>query len=97
MPSEVDVLVVGLGPVGAMLAHLLARHGVSVMAIDKARRSYQPDVVQHYFTHAHELISDLRLLLGASVMPVVAVMVNMAGPLSGSMSRMMAESVGSTA
>ncbi|AJW45478.1 nucleotide-binding protein [Ralstonia mannitolilytica] len=27
------------------------------------RRSYQPDVVQHYFTHAHELISDLRLLL----------------------------------
>ncbi len=27
------------------------------------RRSYQPDVVQHYFTHAHQLISNLRLLL----------------------------------
>nr|WP_316857223.1 bifunctional 3-(3-hydroxy-phenyl)propionate/3-hydroxycinnamic acid hydroxylase [Ralstonia sp. LMG 32965] len=40
MPSEVDVLVVGLGPVGAMLAHLLARHGVSVMAIDKAPDIY---------------------------------------------------------
>lgn len=40
LPSEVDVLVVGLGPVGAMLAHLLARHGVSVMAIDKAPDIY---------------------------------------------------------
>ncbi|MEE2977559.1 MAG: bifunctional 3-(3-hydroxy-phenyl)propionate/3-hydroxycinnamic acid hydroxylase [Pseudomonadota bacterium] len=40
MPSQVDVLVVGLGPVGAMVAHLLAREGVSVMAIDKAPDIY---------------------------------------------------------
>lgn len=40
LPSQVDVLVVGLGPVGAMVAHLLAREGVSVMAIDKAPDIY---------------------------------------------------------
>ncbi|WP_431121810.1 bifunctional 3-(3-hydroxy-phenyl)propionate/3-hydroxycinnamic acid hydroxylase [Variovorax paradoxus] len=31
---DTDVLVVGLGPVGAALANLLGRHGVRVMAID---------------------------------------------------------------
>lgn len=40
LPFQVDILVVGLGPVGAMVAHLLARHGVSVMAIDKAPDIY---------------------------------------------------------
>lgn len=40
MPSQVDILVVGLGPVGAMVANLLARHGVSVIAIDKAPDIY---------------------------------------------------------
>ncbi|MFX8063358.1 FAD-dependent monooxygenase, partial [Acinetobacter baumannii] len=40
MPSQIDILVVGLGPVGAMVANLLARHGVSVMAVDKAPDIY---------------------------------------------------------
>jgi len=34
--TDVDVLVVGLGPVGAALANLLGRYGVRVLAIDKA-------------------------------------------------------------
>jgi 3-(3-hydroxy-phenyl)propionate hydroxylase len=34
--SDVDVLIVGLGPVGAALANLLGRYGVRVLAIDKA-------------------------------------------------------------
>jgi 3-(3-hydroxy-phenyl)propionate hydroxylase len=33
---DVDVLVVGLGPVGAALANLLGRYGVRVLAIEKA-------------------------------------------------------------
>ncbi|MGF6875069.1 3-(3-hydroxy-phenyl)propionate hydroxylase [Paraburkholderia sp. MM5477-R1] len=36
LPSVVDVLVVGFGPVGAALANLLASHGVQVLVIDKA-------------------------------------------------------------
>ncbi|MGH2677680.1 MAG: geranylgeranyl reductase family protein [Actinomycetota bacterium] len=35
--TEVDVLVVGAGPGGAAAAHHLARHGIDVLAIDKAR------------------------------------------------------------
>ncbi len=35
-PSSVDVLVVGLGPVGAVIANLLGRYGVHALAIDKA-------------------------------------------------------------
>lgn len=33
---DTDVIVVGLGPVGAALAALLGRHGIRVLAIDKA-------------------------------------------------------------
>ncbi|MGP8097578.1 MAG: bifunctional 3-(3-hydroxy-phenyl)propionate/3-hydroxycinnamic acid hydroxylase [Steroidobacteraceae bacterium] len=35
-PIDTDVLVVGLGPVGAALANLLGRYGVNVLAIDQA-------------------------------------------------------------
>jgi geranylgeranyl reductase family protein len=35
--TEVDVLVVGAGPGGAAAAYHLARHGVDVLAVDKAR------------------------------------------------------------
>jgi 3-(3-hydroxy-phenyl)propionate hydroxylase len=37
LPDEVDVLLVGLGPVGAAAANLLGRYGVRTLAIDKAR------------------------------------------------------------
>lgn len=36
LPSEVDVLIVGMGPVGAALAQLLNRYGTKTLAIDKA-------------------------------------------------------------
>ncbi|TDR77858.1 bifunctional 3-(3-hydroxy-phenyl)propionate/3-hydroxycinnamic acid hydroxylase [Paludibacterium purpuratum] len=36
LPHSVDVLIVGLGPVGALIANLLARYGVHVLAVDKA-------------------------------------------------------------
>ena len=36
LPAEVDILVVGYGPVGAAIANLLGRYGVRVLAIDKA-------------------------------------------------------------
>lgn len=41
MPSNVQVLAVGLGPVGDVLAALLGQAGVSVMAIDR-----EPDIYQ---------------------------------------------------
>ena len=35
-PLDTDILLVGLGPVGAALANLLGRYGVRVLAVDKA-------------------------------------------------------------
>ncbi|QWF17947.1 bifunctional 3-(3-hydroxy-phenyl)propionate/3-hydroxycinnamic acid hydroxylase [Lysobacter capsici] len=40
VPHEIDVLVVGYGPVGAAVAALLGRHGVRTLVIDKA-----PDIL----------------------------------------------------
>lgn len=37
IPSDVDVLLVGLGPVGATAANLLGRYGVRTLVIDKAQ------------------------------------------------------------
>lgn len=37
LPSDVDVLVVGMGPVGAALAQLLNRQGTRTLVIDQAR------------------------------------------------------------
>ena len=39
--EEVDVLLVGLGPVGAALANLLGRYGVNVLAIDQATEVFK--------------------------------------------------------
>jgi len=36
LPEQVDVLLVGLGPVGATAANLLGRYGIRTLAIDKA-------------------------------------------------------------
>lgn len=40
LPSEVDVLIVGYGPVGAALAGLLGRYGVKTLVVDKATGIY---------------------------------------------------------
>jgi 3-(3-hydroxy-phenyl)propionate hydroxylase len=37
LPADVDVLVVGYGPVGAAIANLLGRYGVRVLVVDKAK------------------------------------------------------------
>lgn len=37
IPYEVDVLIVGMGPVGAALAQLLSRYGTRTLVIDKAK------------------------------------------------------------
>ena len=37
LPTEVDVLIVGMGPVGAALAQLLSRYGTKTLVIDKAK------------------------------------------------------------
>ena len=40
-PLDTDILLVGLGPVGAALANLLGRYGVRVLAIDKATAIFE--------------------------------------------------------
>jgi 3-(3-hydroxy-phenyl)propionate hydroxylase len=41
LPDAVDVLIVGLGPVGAALANLLGRYGVDALVIDKSVEIFQ--------------------------------------------------------
>ncbi|MBI2734525.1 MAG: bifunctional 3-(3-hydroxy-phenyl)propionate/3-hydroxycinnamic acid hydroxylase [Aquabacterium sp.] len=41
LPNQTDVLLVGLGPVGAALANLLGQYDVSVLVIDKACEIFQ--------------------------------------------------------
>lgn len=40
IPSNVDVLLVGMGPVGATAANLLGRHGLRTLVIDKAHEIF---------------------------------------------------------
>src|SRR5271166_2325616 len=40
IPSAVDVLVVGYGPVGAAIANLLGQYGVRVLVVDKAKEIF---------------------------------------------------------
>lgn len=40
IPSDIDVLVVGYGPVGAAIVNLLGRHGVRVLAVDKDKEIF---------------------------------------------------------
>ena len=40
LPRRVDVLVVGLGPVGATIANLLGRYGVNTLVVDQAREIF---------------------------------------------------------
>src|SRR5208283_459988 len=40
VPSDIDVLVVGYGPVGATIVNLLARYGVRVLVFDKAKEIF---------------------------------------------------------
>src|SRR5271165_2018129 len=40
IPSAVDVLVVGYGPVGAAIANLLGRYGVRVLAVDRDKEIF---------------------------------------------------------
>lgn len=41
VPSQVDVLIVGLGPVGAVMAILLGRQGVKTLVIDRAAEIFK--------------------------------------------------------
>ena len=41
LPDHADVLIVGLGPVGAALANLLGAYGLDVVVIDKAKEVFQ--------------------------------------------------------
>ncbi len=40
IPAQVDVLIVGMGPVGAALAQLLNRHGTRTLVIDQAKEIF---------------------------------------------------------
>ena len=40
IPSDIDVLVVGYGPVGATIANLLGRYGVRVLVVDKDKEIF---------------------------------------------------------
>jgi 3-(3-hydroxy-phenyl)propionate hydroxylase len=56
---DCDVLVVGLGPVGAALAALLARRGISVIAIEKDAAVYPMPRAAHFDHEVMRLLQQL--------------------------------------
>lgn len=85
--TEVDVLLVGLGPVGAAMANLLGRYGIRVLAIDQATE---------VFTAPRAIALDneaLRILQMAGVQEndfakIAIPQVQMYSPLFGRFARM---------
>jgi len=60
-PFDCDVLVVGLGPVGAAMAALLARRGVSVIAIERDTVVYPLPRAVHFDHEIMRLFQQLRI------------------------------------
>ncbi|BCW87669.1 putative NADH-specific resorcinol 4-hydroxylase [Alphaproteobacteria bacterium SO-S41] len=68
MRAEADVLIVGLGPVGAALAALLARHGVSVIAAERETDIYRLPRAAHFDAEIMRLFQQLGL--AEDILPV---------------------------
>jgi 3-(3-hydroxy-phenyl)propionate hydroxylase len=61
MPRDCDVLVVGLGPVGAILCALLAREGVSAIAVEKETDIYPLPRAAHFDHEIMRLFQKLGI------------------------------------
>ena len=59
--TETGVLIAGMGPVGATLAALLARHGVSVIACERDREVYRLPRAAHFDAEIMRLLQQLGL------------------------------------
>ena len=57
-PAPYDVAVVGLGPVGATLAALLGRHGLRVLALDRAPAPHSLPRAAHLDGHALRVLAE---------------------------------------
>lgn len=86
LPSDVDVLIVGMGPVGAALAQLLNRHGTRTLVIDKAQDIF---MAPRAIALDNEALRVLQLCgLGEDAFETVAIPeVRMHSPLFGQYSR----------
>ncbi|MDR3507331.1 MAG: FAD-dependent monooxygenase, partial [Caulobacteraceae bacterium] len=58
---DCDVLIVGLGPVGAGLAALLSRQGVSTIAVDKDTEVYPLPRAAHFDHEIMRLFQQLGI------------------------------------
>jgi len=92
LPSEVDVLIVGAGPVGAALANLCGRQGVRTLMIDKL-----PSIQVHPRAIAldNEALRILQLagLDDATFARVVIPEVRLHSPIFGQFARMNTSSI----
>jgi 3-(3-hydroxy-phenyl)propionate hydroxylase len=61
MTKDTDVLVIGLGPVGAMLSALLAQRGVRVIAIDRDKDVYPLPRAAHFDHEIMRLFQQLGI------------------------------------
>jgi 3-(3-hydroxy-phenyl)propionate hydroxylase len=61
MPHDCDVLVVGLGPVGAALCALLAREGVSAIAVERETDIYPLPRAAHFDHEIMRLFQKLGI------------------------------------
>ncbi len=60
-PGETDVAIIGLGPVGATLAHLLAHHGLSVRVLEREEAAYPLPRAVHFDDEVMRVFQSIGL------------------------------------
>lgn len=61
MTAELDVVIVGYGPVGAMAANLAGRAGLSVLAVDRSTEVFQLPRAIHFDAHIMRILQQVGL------------------------------------
>lgn len=86
LPKHVDVLIVGMGPVGATAANLLGRYGISTLIIDKASELFTAPRAIALDNEALRILQMAGLEDGAFSTQAIA-KVQMHSPLFGAYAR----------
>ena len=79
-PMKADVVIIGCGPVGAMLANLLGLQGISTLVLERAAEIYDLPRAVHFDDEVMRLLQTVELaqaMQGGGVLPPEAVNVDL--------------------